>query len=239
MKNRIRNILLYLLLLVASPAVGCFYTHNNHLGSAAWITRKDGQPVQYLHYLPYGHLLANQMPFGYDERFKFTGKERDAESGYDSFGARYYISPFFHWSSVDPLSGRSPGISPYAYCLWNPIKYVDPDGRDAVLITFPNYRAMYRGYKIPHTGHSGVLLIDNKTGLTKYYEYGRYDRANVGVTLNKKVPDVTLKDGSPTLESLNNVLSTISRQSGDNGNIEGAYIKSENFKLMNAFAEKK
>ena len=35
-----------------------------------------------------------------------------------------------HWLSVDPLSDRYPGISPYAYAAWNPIKYVDPDGRE-------------------------------------------------------------------------------------------------------------
>lgn len=34
------------------------------------------------------------------------------------------------WLSVDPLSDKYPGISPYAYCMWNPIKFVDPDGRD-------------------------------------------------------------------------------------------------------------
>lgn len=34
-----------------------------------------------------------------------------------------------HWLSVDPLSDRYPDISPYAYAAWNPIKYVDPDGR--------------------------------------------------------------------------------------------------------------
>ena len=33
------------------------------------------------------------------------------------------------WLSVDPLSDKYPGISPYAYAAWNPIKYVDPDGR--------------------------------------------------------------------------------------------------------------
>ena len=35
--------------------------------------------------------------------------------------------------SVDPLADKYPGISPYAYCAWNPIKYVDPDGRKIVV----------------------------------------------------------------------------------------------------------
>ncbi|MGM9815365.1 MAG: RHS repeat-associated core domain-containing protein [Candidatus Aphodosoma sp.] len=53
------------------------------------------------------------------------------------FTARCYFSSFSHWLTVDPLADKYPGISPYAYCAWNPIKYVDPDGWDAVLITFP------------------------------------------------------------------------------------------------------
>ena len=107
-----------------------YYTHNDHLGSASWITRYDGKPIQYIHYLPYGQLLANQMSSGYDERFKFIGKERDVESGYDFFGARSYCSPFKHWLSPDPLSDKDPGISSYAYCRWNPVRNIDIDGAD-------------------------------------------------------------------------------------------------------------
>jgi len=65
---------------------------------------------------------------GYDEKYKFTGKERDRETRYDYFGARYWWL-VGTWLSVDPLSDKYPQISPYAYCNWNPIKYVDPDGR--------------------------------------------------------------------------------------------------------------
>lgn len=65
----------------------------------------------------------------YNERFKFTGKERDDETGYDFFGARYYASTLPSWLSVDPLADKYPHISPYAYCAWNPIKYVDPNGK--------------------------------------------------------------------------------------------------------------
>ena len=111
-----------------------FFTHSDHLGSAAWITNENGKCIQYIHYAPFGELMDNQRVGSYDERFKFTGKERDEESGYDYFGARYYTSNLSMWLSVDPLADKYPNISPYAYCAWNPMKYVDPDGRDAKMI---------------------------------------------------------------------------------------------------------
>ena len=61
----------------------------------------------------------------------FTGKERDEETGYGYFGARYMDHELMTmWLSVDPMSDKYPSISPYAYCAWNPVKLVDPDGRD-------------------------------------------------------------------------------------------------------------
>ena len=61
----------------------------------------------------------------------FTGKERDEETGYGYFGARYMDHELMTmWLSVDPLADKYPGISPYVYCAWNPVKLVDPDGRE-------------------------------------------------------------------------------------------------------------
>ena len=102
--------------------------HSDHLGSAAWITDGQGLPVQYIMYAPYGEELLNQHPWGYDERYKFTGKERDEETGYDYFGARYYWPPLGHWLSVDPWADIYQGISPYTYCMWNPVINLDPNG---------------------------------------------------------------------------------------------------------------
>ena len=66
--------------------------------------------------------------------FPFTGKERDEETGYGYFGARYMDHELMTmWLSVDPMADKYPGISPYAYCAWNPVKLVDPDGRELVL----------------------------------------------------------------------------------------------------------
>ena len=105
-----------------------YYYHSDHLGSAAWITDAKGLPVQYFMYAPYGEQLLNQQSTSYNERFTFTGKERDAETGYDYFGARNYLSALSIWGAVDPLADKYIYNSPYVYCEGNPIKFVDPDG---------------------------------------------------------------------------------------------------------------
>ena len=124
-----------------------YFCHSDHLGSASWITNSHGMPVQHLRYLPYGEPFINQRTSGYSERFTFTGKapregnrtpmnkikyseERDPETGFSYFGARYYDPDLTGlWLSPDPLSDKYPGISPYAYCAWNPVRLVDPDGK--------------------------------------------------------------------------------------------------------------
>ena len=109
-----------------------FY-HSDHLGSASWITEINGDAVQHLQYLPYGERYVDQRVSGYHERFTFTGKERDEETGYGYFGARYMDHELMTmWLSVDPLADKYPSISPYAYCAWNPIKLVDPNGNEAI-----------------------------------------------------------------------------------------------------------
>lgn len=65
----------------------------------------------------------------------FNGKEKDEETGYGYFGARYMDHELMTmWLSVDPMADKYPSISPYAYCAWNPIKLVDPDGMDIWII---------------------------------------------------------------------------------------------------------
>jgi RHS repeat-associated protein len=67
---------------------------------------------------------------------KFTGKERDVESGYDYFGARYYDSRIGRWLVVDPLFEKHPEWSPYNYVLDNPLVFIDPNGQQ-VLVSDP------------------------------------------------------------------------------------------------------
>ena len=102
---------------------------------SAYMVLTDKGSVQHLQYLPYGEPYINQHPFGYSERFTFTGKEKDEETGYGYFGARYMDHELMtSFLSVDRYAGKYPSISPYAYCAWNPIKLMDPTG-DTIVLT--------------------------------------------------------------------------------------------------------
>jgi len=217
-----------------------FYFHPDHLGSSSYITNAAGTVSQHMEYLPFGETLVDEHTSSINSPFKFNGKEKDEETGNYYYGARYYDPKWSIFISVDPLAEKYSDMSPYTYCLNNPINAIDPDGRDAILIVFPKYKISTPIGKVGGLGHAGVLLIDNKTGLTKYYEYGRYDKDGKGIVRTVAVSNVVIgKDGKPTIESLNKVMGQISKSSGQGGEIDGAYVISDKFKDMRNYAEGK
>ena len=115
-----------------------FYYHSDHLGSAAYLTNENGQVTQTLNYLPYGEDWAdiqNQAETQYPMLgiYNYNGKEKDYESGFHYYGARYYWSELLSgWLSVDPMMDKYPGMSPYNFCAWNPVRFIDPDGNEAL-----------------------------------------------------------------------------------------------------------
>ena len=125
-------------------------------------------------YAPYGEQLLNQQAVSYDERFKFTGKERDAETGYDYFGARYFEPNFLNdFMSVDPLADKFIEESPYLYCNGNPVKYVDPQGARPLPIenTYRGWKAKVDSWFGPrNTGQIGAST--NHRGLDFNYSCG-------------------------------------------------------------------
>ncbi len=154
-----------------------YFYHSDHLGSASWITNAAGMPIQHLQYLPFGERFVDQRSTGYSERFTFTGKERDKETGFGYFGARYMDHELMTmWLSVDPMADKYPSISPYAYCAWNPVKLVDPDG------------CMIDEWRIDlNTGE--VTKVGNKGGkTTDYYSFGTTN------TQGDWLPDATRDD---------------------------------------------
>ena len=109
-----------------------YFYHPDHLGSSSWITDGSGQAIQHLHYLPFGEDWVDQRNSSWNSPYTFSGKEKDIETGYGYFGARYYDSGLSIWLSVDPMSDKYPNMFPYNYCANNPVIIVDPDGRECV-----------------------------------------------------------------------------------------------------------
>jgi RHS repeat-associated protein len=103
------------------------YYHTDLLGS----TRAAVQGttiVESYDYEPWGLLMPGRT-LGSGTKEGFTGKERDAESGLDYFGARLYMPALGRWTGVDPLAEKHPEWSPYNYVLNNPLVLIDPDGQ--------------------------------------------------------------------------------------------------------------
>lgn len=113
------------------------YYHVDAIGSVRAVTNQQGAVVRRHNYLAFGEEYLSDQ--GADSR-RFTGKERDAETGLDYFGARYYSQRLGRWGSVDPsLNIGKSLVDPqlwnrYAYVTNNPLRYIDPDGRERAQI---------------------------------------------------------------------------------------------------------
>jgi RHS repeat-associated protein len=128
-------------------STGSSYLFADMLGSVRTITNDVGAVVECYDYLPFGRMLGSGVggrgscypdppDANYDSRApqKFTGKERDAETGLDYFLARYYSASQGRFTSTDPViitpeRLRDPQpLNAYAYVRNNPLKFIDPTG---------------------------------------------------------------------------------------------------------------
>lgn len=92
------------------------------------------------------------------DRSGATGKERDEETGYGYFGARYMdYSLMTSFISVDRYASKYPFISPYAYCAWNPIRLIDPTG-DIIVIMGGNGKKVYYSPGMEYSGSDGFVM---------------------------------------------------------------------------------
>jgi RHS repeat-associated protein len=131
----------------ASPSTGVSYLFTDMLGSVRTITNATGAVVECYDYMPFGQMLTASdngrsaagcypaAPDPADSRAsqKFTGKERDAETGLDYFGARYFSGAEGRFMTPDPLMASAKAYDPqtwnrYSYTLNNPLRFIDPDG---------------------------------------------------------------------------------------------------------------
>jgi len=107
-----------------------YFVHKDHLGSSRLLTGLDQSVCDSYDYLPYGEQLTG----GNCTILRFTGKERDSESGLDNFRARFFGSSMGRFTRPDPIMfSKQKVVDPqqwnmYAYARNNPLRFLDPTG---------------------------------------------------------------------------------------------------------------
>ena len=133
----------------------------------------------------YCHLFSVSLRYTIESPpdFLHTGKEKDAETGYGYFGTHYMDHELMTmWLSVDPKADKYPSVSPYAYCAWNPVKLVDPDGRESI-----TNEDWYKNRK-------GEVRWFNSTAETYTYEGEVYTRCGKTVRMTNSAGEFVYGD---------------------------------------------
>jgi RHS repeat-associated protein len=115
------------------------YQLGNHLGSACLELdgSDDAKVISYEEYHPYGTTafqLKNSFIKSSAKRYRYTGMERDEESGLEYHSARYYLPWLGRWMNCDPV-GLVDGINLYAYVKGDPLSVLDLTGKNGKHIT--------------------------------------------------------------------------------------------------------
>jgi len=166
-----------------------FFYHSDHLGSTSYITDAKANITQFDAYLPYGELLVDEHSSSEEMPYKFNGKELDQETGLYYYGARYMNPVTSLWYGIDPLTEKYASVSGYVYCIGNPIKFIDPDGKkvyqgNMIVIYYEkgkltvspkaneNTKALFNGMMKTETGRKQLaLLVNSPTKIHLIYSH--------------------------------------------------------------------
>ena len=119
-----------------------YYYNRDHLGNIRQVVKNDGTTngtvVQTMDYYPFGAQFCHSSTASDVQSRKYNGKEFDKMHGLNTYdyGARQYNPVTARWDRMDPLCEKYYSISPYAYCLDNPIMCIDPDGRNIYMLFY-------------------------------------------------------------------------------------------------------
>ena len=188
-----------------------YYYTSDQVNSVRMITDDNGTVVYSAAYAPYGQIQQTWVST-YQPKLQFSGKEREAETGLDYFGARHYANGRSRIISVGRIVHKDVAIynpqlwNLYAYCRNNPITYMDPDGRSEVEIKITrsesSENATWGKFSITGTDISGGTMeppwndnIKNKSSIkTDTYAATIERGADKGWDVNPNIDVIRLED---------------------------------------------
>jgi RHS repeat-associated protein len=198
-----------------SPAKLVRYQFHNQLGSTCIETDDNARVISYEEYHPYGttsYQAGDSEIKAANKRYRYSGMERDEESGLNYHNARYYIPWLGRWLNGDP-SGVAAGINLFQYCFNNPVSKTDTAGKEPTInslediFTLIRNTAAFTSGKTRPVNYSSGNASPNGTAYHKQATSTLTDVQNAGicranqvyseVAINKSTGVVTQIGGSP------------------------------------------
>ena len=168
------------------------YVHTDMLGSPIAETDESGNVLWREHYSPFGEKLDNTAQSTGND-VGYTGHQHDRETGLTYMQARYYDPVIGRFYSNDPVGFKNVhNFNRYAYANNNSYKYVDPDGKDAIV-------TLYKGEGGNIFNHVG---IGTTTGKNANQTFGKGPNAGEGIGLLGNVPGHVAIDQTTPIKTL-------------------------------------
>jgi RHS repeat-associated protein len=183
------------------------YQFGNHLGSASLELDDEAKIISYEEYFPYGstsyqavHTSLEKNP----KRYRYTGMERDEESGLEYHSARYYAPWLGRWTSTDP-AGLVDGLDLYSFARNSPVNLRDVSGTDSRIGTLVEYKekgqGLPKGFEQLHFFPASVQLKINPgwtRGLSETYK----ELVFVGSASLNRTIDAKLRKYAETIDNI-------------------------------------
>ena len=152
------------------------YYLKDHQGNNRVVINHNGNVEETNYYYPFGGVFVSSQNV---QAYKYNGKEFDTKKGlnlYD-YGARQYDAAIGRFTTMDPMAEKYYAVSPYAYCVNNPIKYIDPNGMTLV-IWYKNNDGKLVSYKYSggNTGNSNSFV----KAVVTAYQYNKQNGSKAG-----------------------------------------------------------
>lgn len=127
------------------------YQHHNHLGSASLELNENADVISYEEYHPFGttaYQAVSKKIKSTAKRYRYTGMERDEETGLNYHSARYYLPWLGRWLSAD-LIGIGDGLNVYAYGGNEPVRFKDVNGKEKIVVAGSENRDYKLNFALP------------------------------------------------------------------------------------------
>ncbi len=142
------------------------YYLRDHLGNVRVVFDQTDAVEQVNHYYAFGGLMRESTNPGV-QPYKYGSKELDRTGGLDAydFGARSYFADRLQWGTMDPLCEKYYDVTPYGYCLNDPVNAIDLHGDSITIFDMASidaiYNALQKGTNLSMKFTNGVLVPES------------------------------------------------------------------------------